>query len=353
MRRPVSLYGSEATMTPAFGDSIPRSGSYRVLKSQGSLAPRYGEHAIPADANMFGGPMVAPRMHPSPEPLCAYLTMEMQIAKASQSFGDTIGMQPVVSRRLQEIVSANDREKVVRLQRVLEEERREREPTYLPPIFSKYEEDRIIQSAGFGPEAIGQLQLEHVEVMIFQGPEGQQRTLQARFGLAKKESTYFIAAIFQVPAIPQTFHQPSPSPYNRDPYGREPQYGYQTPQQPFPQNQGPASFIPNPAFGGDPRGDAMAYRPPGALGMNVPVQASLPPYSQSQTRADYSSQGQNPYQTPRSELPQGQSQQHHNLQLPPIRNQSGEASSADAARRRDDRSNRVDIGGLLEQPRGR
>jgi hypothetical protein len=279
--------------------------------------------------------------------------MEMQIAKATRSFGDTIGVQPIVSRRLQEIVSANDREKVARLQRVLEEERREREPTYLPPIFLKFEEDRIIQSVGFGSDEIGQLQLEHVEVMTFQGPEGQQRTLQARFGLAKKESTYFIAAIFQVPATPQAFHQPSPSPYNRDPYSREPQYGYQTPQQPFPPNQGPASFIPNPAFGGDPRGDSMAYRPPGPLGMNMPIQASMPPFSQPQTRPDYSSQGRSPYQTPRSELPQGQPQQHHNLQLPPIRNQPGEASSADAARRRDDRSNRVDIGGLLEQPRGR
>jgi hypothetical protein len=354
MRRPLSLYSPVASMTPAFGgDSIHRSGSYRVLKSQGPLAPRYLEHASSVDANMFGGSMIpAPPMLSSQEPLYAYLSMEMQIAKATRSFGDTVGLQAVVGRRLQDIVSVNDREKVARLQRILEDERRAREPTYLPPIFHKYEEDRIIQSVGFRPDEIGQLQLEHQELITFQGPEGQQQPLQARFGLAKKESTYFIAVVFQVPAPPQTFHRPSQLPYARD-YPRESQYGYQASQQPFPPSQGQSSFIPNPAFG-DPRGDSMTYRASGPLGPSIPISSSsMPPFSQPQTRPDYSSQGQNPYQTPRSELAQGQPQRQHDLQLPPIRDQRGEASAVDMLRRRDDRTYRVDIGGLLEQPRTR
>ena len=350
MRRPLSLYSAEASMTPAFGgDSLHRSGSYRVLKSQGPLAPRYLEHASSADANMFGGPMApAPRMLPIHEPLCAYLTMEMQIAKVTRSFGDTVGLQAVVGRRLQDIIGANDREKVVRLQRILEDERRAREPTYLPPIFSKYEEDRIIQSVGFGPDEIGQLQLEHQELLTFQGPDVQQQSLQARLGLAKKESTYFIAVVFQVPAAPQTFHQPSQLPFARD-YPRESQYGYQTSQQAFP--PGPSSLIPSPAFG-DHRGDSMTYRASVPLGPNVPItSSSMPPFSQPQTRPDYSPRSQNPYQTPRSELAQGQPQRQHDLQLPPIRDQRGEASAVDMSRRRDDRTGRLDIGGLLEQPR--
>lgn len=292
-----------------------------------------------------------PRMLPPQELLCAYLTMELQISKVTRSFVDTFGLQSVISRRLQDVVGPNDREKVVRLQRIFEDERREREPAYLPPILLKFEEDRVIQSVGFGPDEIGQLQLAHQEVIAFQGPEGLQRPVQARFGLAKKEATYFIAVVFQVPAAPQTFNQPSLSPYTPRDYPREPQYGYQTPQQPFPHapSQGPSSFIPNPGYS-DPRGDPMTYRASGPLGPS-PISAIMPPMSQpQQTRPDYSSQGQNPYQTPRSELPQGQSQRQHDLQLPPIRDQRGETSAVDMSRRRDDRTNRVDIGGLLEQP---
>ncbi|TVY55349.1 hypothetical protein LSUE1_G010348, partial [Lachnellula suecica] len=344
MRRPLSLYSPESSITPSYGESIHRSSSYRVLKSQNPLAPRYMDHASPADANMFGGPMPpAQRMLQSQEPLCAYLTMEMQVAKVSRSFDDMIGSQAAISKRLQDIVAVSDREKIARLQRALEEERRKREPQYLPPIFLKFEEDRIIQSVGFGPDEIGQLQLGHQEILTLQGLEGQQRTLQARFGLGKRDSTYFIAVVFQLPATPQTFHQPSP--YTRDPYSRESQYGYQSPQHPFAPNQGAPPFVPNPAYS-DPRGDPMVYRAPGPMGMSAPIAASMPPFSQAHTRPDYSSQGQNPYQTPRSELPQGQPQRQHDLQLPPIRDPHGE----DLARRRDDRSNRVDIGGLLEQP---
>ncbi|TVY16531.1 hypothetical protein LARI1_G005218 [Lachnellula arida] len=339
IRRPLSFHSAEASMTPAFSsDSLHRSGSYRVLKSQGPLAPRYMDHASSADANMFGGSMPpAPRMLPTHEPLCAYLTKEMQIAKVTRSFGDAVGLQAVVGKRLQDITVANDREKVMRLQRILEDERRAREPSYLPPIFSKYEEDRIIKSVGFGPDEIGQLQLEHQELVTFQGSEGQQ-LLQARFGLAKRESTYFIAVIFQVPATSQTSYQP----FARD-YPRESQYGYQTPQQVFP--PGPSSFAPNPVYG-DPRGDSI-YR---ASVPNVPITSGMPPFSQPQTRPDYSPQSQNPYQTPRSEVAPGQPARQHDLQLPPIRDHRGEASAANMSRRQDDRTGRLDIGGLLEHP---
>jgi hypothetical protein len=46
-------------------------------------------------------------------------------------------------------------------------------------------------------------------------------------------------------------------------------------------------------------------------------------------------------------LAQAPQQRQHDLQLPPIRDQG---PSVDPMRRRDDRSGRVDIGGLLEKP---
>lgn len=355
MRRPLSLYSpSDAPIATQFGESLlQRTGSYRVLKSQqpgSSMAPRYPEHA--EASGMYSGQLPsAPRMAPSQEPMCAYLTMDLQIAKATQGFGEAVGLQSVVARKLHDIVSASDRDKIFRLQRVFEDERREREPNYLPPIYLKFEEDRVIQSVGFGPEDMSQFRIDRPEVFTFQGPDGQQRTFHVRFGLAKKESTYFIVFLLHIPATPQTFHQPSSSPYSRESYSRDSQYGYQTPQQAFTQTPTMSPYnMPNPPFG-DPRGEPMmGYRPPGAGVPTAPSvpQSSLPPYAPSQTRPEFS-QTQNPYQTPRSELPQGQPPLQHDLQLPPIRAQRGEGSSSDR-RRRDDRSNRVDIGGLLEKP---
>jgi hypothetical protein len=78
-----------------------------------------------------------PRLFAPQEPICAYLNMEMQVTKVSSGFSETIGVQSVLSRKLQDIVSLTDRDKVSRLQELLEEEKREREPNYLPPIYLK------------------------------------------------------------------------------------------------------------------------------------------------------------------------------------------------------------------------
>jgi hypothetical protein len=352
MRRPLSLYApGDASISTTFGDPIRQSGSYRVLKSQGPgpmggpIAPRYIDHALHADANMYGSMQPAPRMLPSQEPLCVYLNMEMQIAKASQSFCETTGLQSIVSRKFQDVVIATDVDKVLRLQRAFEDERREREPNYLPPIYLKFEEDRVIQAVGFGPDELGQVRVDRQEVFTFQGPDGQQRSFQVRMGLAKKDSTYFIAVLLQMQTAPQTFHHPPSSPYSREGYPREPQYGFQPPQQAYMQNPGP------PTFGGAPGfSDAgmTAYRTPGPLGSNLSSSANVTAFSQSQQRQDYP-QGQPPYQTPRSELSQGPTQRQRDLQLPPIRDQRSDIST-DPMRRREDRSGRVDIGGLIEKP---
>ncbi|KAG0652646.1 hypothetical protein D0Z07_0481 [Hyphodiscus hymeniophilus] len=272
--------------------------------------------------------------------------MDMQITKAGPRFGETVGVPAVVGRSLHDIVSANDRDKVFRLQRLFEDERREREPSYLPPIYPKYEEDRVIQSVAFGPEEIGQIRPERQELLTFQTSDGQQRSFQVRLGLAKKESTYFVALLLNVPR-PQPFNQSSTSPYSRESYSRDSQYAFQTPQQAFAQ-PGASPYAPNPAFN-DPRGDI--YRTPGPVGSSTASSTTMPSFSQPQSRVEYL-QGQYPYQTPRSELPQPQvqpqSQRQHELQLPPIRDQRGEASGD--IRRRDNQASRLDIGGLLEKP---
>ncbi|RDW69561.1 hypothetical protein BP6252_08581 [Coleophoma cylindrospora] len=356
LRRPLSLYGpgDGPSMSSQFGETLlQRSGSYRVLKSQGgggSVPPRYPEHAEAIYAAALPPqPAAGPRIMPPQESMCAYLTMDLQIAKATQAFNDAIGVQSSAARKLHDIVGPNDRDKVFRLQRIFEDERREREPNYLPPIYLKYEEDRVIQSVGFGPEEMSQFQANRPEMFTFQGPDGQQRTFHVRFGLAKKDSTYFIVFVLHIPATPQTYHQPSSSPYSRESYSRDSQYGYQTPQQAFAQAPNVSPYGQNPPFG-DPRGEHLGYRPAPAAGVIVPpMPPASHPYAQSQARPEFAPT-QHPYQTPRSELPpQGQAPPQHGLQLPPIRDQRVDASQSDP-RRRDDRSGRVDIGGLLEKP---
>ncbi|PBP20619.1 c6 zinc finger domain containing protein [Diplocarpon rosae] len=359
MRRPLSMYAS--TDPSLFADTLPRSGSYRVLKSQagplgsvGSMGQRFMDYTSATDANMYGAPLPpAPRMAPSFEPPCAYLTMELQFARTTQSFRETIGVHSFQARKLQDVVSASERDKVARLQRSFEDERREREPNYLPPIYlARFEEDHATQSIGFSPDDLGGTRTDRQEMFTFQAPDGQQRTFQVRLGLAKRDSTYFIVLLLVVPpATPQTFHQPSSSPYSREPYSRDPQYGHQTPQQSCQPAHGASSASSNPGFGD--RVEMTGYRVPGLSGPGNPSSAGVTSFAPAQPRSEYPP-GPGPYQAPRSELPPTPvptlSQRPHDLQLPPIRDQRGKAPSPADPMRRDDRTGRVDIGGLLGQP---
>jgi hypothetical protein len=354
MRRPLSMYGpSMAPMNPDYSESLHRSGSYRVLKSQaGPPGPRYLEHASPSDANISSGAtfmIPAPRM-PTQEPLCAYLTTKMQVAKSTRTFENLIGMpQGIVSRNLQELLGVNDREKVARLQRTLEEERRQREPHVLPPIVLNSEEQTVIQSVGFGMEEVGKWRLDHHETFTIQGLQGQQQIFQARLGLAKRDTTYFVVMVLYVPTpVSQPFQQTSMSPYARDPYSRGSQFEYQAPQA-YPPNQVPQNYMGNPGYP-DTQREQMGYRAHSSLAPSIQPGATMSSYSQIPARPDYG-QAQIPYQTPRSELQQSQPQRQHDLQLPPIRDPRSEVHLVGAGRGRDDRANRVDIGGLLENPR--
>lgn len=309
----------------------------------GSNPARYLDRAAPADANIYGQIPPTQRSLPMQEPACAYLNMELQIAKATSTFSETIGLQSGLQRKLQEIVSPVDRDKLTRLQRSFEDERREREPNYLPPIYlAKIEENSVIQSIGFSPEDLGQMRTDRHEMLTFQAPDGQQRTFQFRFGLAKKESTYFIIALLVIPATPPVFQQPSAPPFLREIQSREPQYGFQTTQG-YGQSHGVSAYGPSSGFG-DPRGDMVSFRAPGPFGPNIPSSSAVPQYAPLQARPEYA-QAQTPYHTPRSEM-QTQARQDH-IQLPPIRAPS---SMMEPTRRRNDRSGRVDIGGLLEKP---
>ena len=353
MRRPLSMYSTTEGAAP-LQTTLQRSHSnpYRVLKSQPGMSgstplrtSQYLDHAATADANIY-----PPRGIPPQEQVCAYLTMDMQIAKASRGFGDMIGVQSVMTRKLHDIVGGGDRDKIFRLQHSFDNERREREPNYLPPIVPRFDGefgvDRAIGSVGFGADELRNINFDRNENITFPGTDGQLRSFRVSFGLAKKDSTFFIGMLINVPTTPQVYQQ-SPTAYS--PYARDTQYGFQG--QPIYQQTTSPSYFQGSPFN-DPRAD-VAFRTPGPLGQNLPQSSTnVSTFAQHFPRPDYApSQSAGAYQVPRSELPQAPvqtSQSHqHDLQLAPIRDHG--TPSIDPARARDDRG-RLDIGGLIDKP---
>lgn len=282
-----------------------------------------------------------PRLSSSSEPACAYLSLDLVILKATKSFGETIGLQSILNRNFHDILSHNDREKLYRLQQSFEEERREREPNYLPPIYmAKFEETRVMQTVGFGPDDLAQARIDRQEMLTFQAPDGQQRTFQVRLGMAKKLSIYFIIVLLYIPKSSQPSYQQCLSPYTRESQSNESQYGIHSSLQPYSQNQVSFSYPSSSPFG-DVRLDMNGYRTPVVEGLGLSYSSSnVMPYCQPQIRSDYSQQNSS-YQVPRSELLQGIQTRQYDLQLPPIR---------DPHSYRDYGKSRLDIGGLLDDP---
>ncbi|KAF4869689.1 hypothetical protein CGCSCA1_v011191 [Colletotrichum siamense] len=349
-RRPLSLYSSGGPIS-GYDDPIRRSQSYRVLKSQPSepLAPRYLERASPADANLYAPPLSA--APGAPEPV-VYLTMELDIARVSQTFSDAVGIVSVRGRKLFDIVVPSDREKVQSHQRQMQDERARKDPVYLPPIFGQHEQERVFESLRFEADELSRFQLDRQDFFVFASSDGQPRSFSVRMGLAKRESIYFIVLLLN--AAPR-YPYPSPSPHARDI-----PYSYQQQAPPPPQSQTYAQHTPisatfepsRPRFGES----TLAPRPsPGqpqhmASGLSPGVSPGMPSYAASPSRPDYAV-GPSSYQIPRSELPPTTRPPQSSFQLPPIRAGPHQPPQPEPSWQRDERSSgRVDIGGLLEQP---
>src|SRR3569833_1261145 len=365
MRRPLSLFGPSPAMGSGYDDPHRRAQSYRVLKSQPAdpVAPRFPERGSAADANIFPAPLsIATR---APEP-AAFLAMNLEIVRASSTFTDAIGRQSIKGLKLVDLIVPGDRERVFNHQRQLQDEQARKDPHYLPPIFGKQEEERVIQGLGFSPEEMGRYPLDRQDFLVFSPQDGQHRSFPVRLGLAKRESIYFLVVLLSIAVRP--LGHPTPSPHARDPrdvpYAYQPLQQQQQQQQQQPQQQQQqqqqqqaysqptpvsATFDVRRSIGGESTG----YGPRGPGGQMV---AGLSPgmpasYAASPSRPDYAS-GPSSYQDPRSELatatlPPPQP----GYQLPPIRSQQqpGGPHPADPSWPRDDKS-RVDIGGLIDRP---
>lgn len=376
MRRPLSLYSPAGPMS-GYDDPIRRSQSHRVLKSHQSepLGPRYIERAAPSDAGMYAPPPLAIATSPSgPEPV-AYLSPNLEIVRASPTFIDAVGVPSVRGRSLFDIVAQSEGQKVQRLQMSMQEERGRKDPMYLPPIFGKDHEVRVFETLRYDVEELSRISMDRHEVLVFVAADGQKRPFQVRLGSAKRDSIYFVALSLH---IPPGFPYSTPSPHARDvPYNWPPQASMHSQQQPGPQ-QPPQYAHPSPIHGGYDGGQMQprpgTAGPPSQIVTGLPtgvgaayspgIVSGMSAYAASPSRPDYAI-GSTSSQIPRSELPpagrapppppqqQQQQQQHQqHYQLPPIRSspQQGGGVRHELPPRRDERSGRVDIGGLIDKP---
>jgi hypothetical protein len=288
-----------------------------------------------------------------PEP-AAYLTMELEVTKPSRTFADAIG-RPMALRgmKLVDMLIPADRGKALQLQKQMQEEQKQRDPSYLPPIFSKHEEDRLFHELGFSPEEIAGFSLSRQEVLTFTGQDGLPRPLALRIGFAKQGSIYF--AVILLSLTSGSYQQPSPSPHSR-----EVQYAFPQAMQPYGQpTPVSATFDPRQARFVD-----TGFVPRQSPSQAAQLMPGLSPgmgssYAASPSRPDYT-MGPSSYQTPRSELAANpQTAQPPAFQLPPIRSQQQSqsqqrfmppaAEGASPTGRAEDRP-RVDIGGLIDKP---
>ncbi|KAF5017419.1 hypothetical protein F66182_10653 [Fusarium sp. NRRL 66182] len=283
----------------------------------------------------------------------AFLNMKMEFAKASPAFVDAVGQADLQGKNLGDVVVPAEREKVASIRSQLIEEQTRKEPNYLPPILARL--DHIIQGLGFGAEEIGRFQLDRQEYLTFRAIDGQPRQYSIRLGLEKEGTIYFVVIVISLP-LRHTYPLPS------SPATREAGHGYGS-QPPTPQSVYRIPVPPAPTFDMD-RGRfneaPLVSRPTAGPSTQLPTNANpggaqvagATSYAASPSRTEYAASQS--FHVPRSEMPpSGGYRPQPAFQLPPIRAQPDQPGLRPAGEQkwvREERPNRVDIGGLIEKP---
>jgi hypothetical protein len=305
----------------------------------------------------------------------------MRIVKASKSFSDSIGIRPLIGKRLDDIVVPADHEKVARLHRELEDIRLQKQSNYLPPIYNKADDERSIQAVGLGPADVSYIRMEKIQSLAFQTYPGEQKHVEAAFGLSKRDTVDFIVMKIISPnrsSFTTSRHLDTTSysgESNLSPHSPPSNYGQQLPLLP---QQYQSLYEDNRNTG---QAESLLQQhtiPPQLVDYTTPARLrsdtvpNIPPYSQQpyyQTSPTSDNQHQQYLpQIPRSAPAQfAQPPQNYTstftptptgkqseLQLPPLINtsQAGPSDPPNFVRPGDmTRSNRLHIGGLLESPK--
>lgn len=343
LQRPLSTYTPGGAVVHGSDEMMQRQQAYRQLEAP----PRQFVERAP-DGSIYGPP---PAGYPEP---VAYLTMGMDFAKASPTFLDAIGAVNVTGRKLSDVAASTEADKIFGMQNRLLGEQKRREPNYLPPILGL---GPAFQGTGFGAEDVARFRLNIQDQLAFVGSDGYARPFPLSMGLGKEGSFFFIVMLLSLPPR-------YPLSFSSDPTQIPGAVSYHGTPRP-PEGLGTRAG-PGPAF--DPVRHRIGESPsdlrsPLSL-QNLASQASpvtspgivspVSPFGGSVSASRYSGPAEQPHHgpsVPGGLLPSFAGQQR--FQLPPIRAHSEQRSSATTAGygwRRDERSGRVDIGGLIDKP---
>lgn len=308
------------------------------------VAIRQNEHTTSANPTIYR--INRPPMSSGEEPI-AYLTPRLNFLKGSTLFWNRIGVSPMSTLNLGDVVIPDAVAKVSRMAVHFYDESKRREPNYLNPIAGSGIEQ--LQDVGFTAQDIANFSLDYPAALTFQG--GGPHPLEIRAGLAKKGLFYFVILRIVSPPRHSTM-QNSSVPRAQEPYGSAPSRREEGGRQ----NEYQASFGPVHHSHGDVSGPVRGSPYPPIRPLNSAGHVSSPgrmPTFQSEAHPPGSSatRSTQPDRT-RTTAPDGQA----NFQLPSIRpQQGGTSASAPVAPGRPggDRGGRLDIGGLIEKDEGR
>ncbi|KAH6607523.1 hypothetical protein Trco_003836 [Trichoderma cornu-damae] len=378
-RRPVSMfstkkegghdYETKETLDSTQPDiHIPRmqfTGGHRVYIPR-ECSDSHHTKTLSGEANPTGLQIPNRSILPHPMEPVAYLSMDFDIVKASPMFMDIIHASSPIGNKLSDIITPHQASFLNNLQNQLFEEQRLHEPNYLPPILGRL--DLAIKEFGFTSEDVAKFRLNHLEYFDFVGFDGYTRTFPLRFGLAKEGSFYFVVFLLNL----RPHHPPPPPPPSQQQHPHYLQHLQQTqhvqhvqhaqytqhsqhPREPSAAYHHPPNSH-QPAYGdqascspADPyrhRLSEGAIRPPhNPITSNVSASSGVSSYTQPQPIGPS-------YQTSPSDHAPIRPSTQPSYQLPPIREQPNHRpSSLEANWSNGERPRRVDIGGLLEQPR--
>jgi hypothetical protein len=191
------LHAQRALDPPRFSG---RPGEEHGLNASSQHAPLANGGQSVAASPYAAGPNLAYQTLP-----VAFLNLDLVIQKSNQAFRDLVAfLGDVRGKHLGELLETRQNESLQRLRNELQEERDQREPTYMAPIIP-------IGQDPWRPvmESLADCDVDHVShgytdrpmYLSFRTPSGQFQSLQVQIRLAKT-SLYFVTLVVRSPLRP-------------------------------------------------------------------------------------------------------------------------------------------------------
>ncbi|KAI9751220.1 MAG: hypothetical protein M4579_006152 [Chaenotheca gracillima] len=186
------------------------AGAYRALRAQSEASSPnqrqgfgYGHvsdlNTAPAStrtSHALGPPF--PYATPSHNVAAAFLNMNMVIERTTPLFRASLGYNvELAGRELSDLLARPEQDKIARIQRHLEEERKSRDPEYLPPIYGGSEAEAIRRVPEGDIERVSGGSTVRREEFTMRHPNGRLQTYPVLIRLAKANVYFVVITLLQ------------------------------------------------------------------------------------------------------------------------------------------------------------